>query len=448
MVEKKSLFGTSGIRGDAEKLFTEQFCFDMGRTYVEFLRKISLLGPIAVGMDPRASSPRIKEAIFKGLATGGTQLFDEGVTPIASVNWIVKNTEATGGIMITGSHISPELNGVKFYARDQEVTPEDESQIEEIYWDLKDKMKPSDENPKVVVETRAKDLYIELLISLAKNPYPRWKVAVDCANGAQSVVMPHLLRQLGLNVIEVNCDPQDEFIARDTDAEDKARLEDIKKKVVEEKCDFGIAYDGDGDRVVFIDEKGNFVQGEYSCGLVAKESEGKKVVTTIAASQVVDYIGKDIVRVRVGSPYVTAKMREVGASFGFEQNGGAVSAEIMYTRDGGGMTMKLLNIFSGFKGTFSEFIGQLPRFYMSRTKVDYRWELKEKILKDAKEHFKGVKVDETDGLKIWIDETTWMLFRSSMNAPEFRVFAESKDKKTSERLLQEGIDFVNNIIKE
>src|SRR6185369_9205778 len=102
------------------------------------------------------------------------------------------------------------------------------------------------------------------------------------------------------------------------------------------------------------------------------------------------------------------------------------------------------NRFSKFDGKFSELVGTLPKFYMSRNKIDYPWELKDKIIDKVKEHFNGIKVDEMDGLKIWTDETTWMLFRSSANAPEFRVFAESRDEAKSKQLLRDGIDFVQN----
>ena len=129
----KKLFGTSGIRGSATELFTSQFCFDIGRTFVEFLKQKKLLSPIAVGMDPRLSSPRIKKDLFKGLATSGMELFDEGVTPIPSMNWLIKNTQVKAAIMITGSHIAPKLNGLKFYAHDEEISEEDERLIEKIY---------------------------------------------------------------------------------------------------------------------------------------------------------------------------------------------------------------------------------------------------------------------------------------------------------------------------
>lgn len=445
-MEARKLFGTSGIRGDAESFFTAQFCFDIARTFVEFLKSEKLLGPIAVGMDPRESSPRIKKELFKGLATADVELFDEGVTPIPSMNWLIKNTEVEAGIMITGSHIAPQMNGVKFYAHNEEISEEDERKIEKIYDSLKKNKSGSE--PSVKNENRARDLYKELLLSLISKDLPKWKIGLDTANGAQSVLIPFLLRELGMEVVEVNCDLEEPFIARDTDADDKAGIEKLKELVRKEKCDFGIAYDGDGDRVVFVDEKGNFIQGEYSCCLVARVAKSDVIVTTIAASQVVDKIGKKIIRTRVGSPYVVGEMKKTKASFGFEPNGGAISAEIQYTRDGGTMTAKLLNLFAKFDGSFSQFIGQLPRFYMSRTKVDYPWNLQEEILAEAEKKFKGKRIEKLDGLKIWIDDTTWMLFRSSQNAPEFRVFAESTSKEKSDKMLKDGIEFVEKIIRD
>lgn len=444
---EKSLFGTSGIRGPADTLFTRKFCFDIARTFVEFLKEKNLLGAIAVGMDARSSGPRIKSDLLAALSAPGQELYDEGVTPIPSMNWLLKVTPVRAAIMITGSHIAPELNGLKFYAHEEEISAEDQQEIEKLYEKIKGGMIETRGEPDIHIESKAKDLYSEMLASLAKKPLKNWKVGLDCANGAQSVVMPSLLRRLGLEVVEINCDPQKDFIARDTDTDDKAVIEDLKKLVVAENCDLGIAFDGDGDRVVFITEKGEFVQGEYSCGLIARDAHGDTIITTVSASQVVEKLGKKVVRTRVGSPYVVGKMKEIGARFGFEPNGGAISAEIMYTRDGGSMTMKILNLFSKFNGKFSEMVGELPKFYMFRTKVDYEWELKDKIISEAKNHFKGIKVDETDGLKIWIDETTWVLFRSSANAPEFRVFAESSEEQKAKNLLEDGINFVNEILK-
>lgn len=440
------LFGTSGIRGHAEQFLTSQFCFDITQAFLQFLKNHDLLGPLAVGFDPRPSSPRIKNDILRGLSTAGVPLFDEGITPIPSMNWLIKNTEVKAGIMVTGSHIDIELNGLKFYAHEEEISREDSEEIEKIYHEIKGKTPIPNEEPNVTTEDRAKNLYGQMLINMKQFENPKWKVGLDTANGGQTVLMPQLLRAMGLEVVEVNCNVEDTFIARDTDTDDKAGLEPLKELVKNEQCDFGIAFDGDGDRVVFVNERGEFVQGEYSCSLIARESQSDTIVTPINSSQVVDQLGKKVIRTKVGSPMVISAMKKNNALFGFEANGGAVSGEIMYTRDGGTMCMKMLNLFAKHGGTFSEMIAQLPKYYMFRTKVDYKWEQEDEILHKAQEFFRGIDVETLDGLKIWLDKETWILFRSSQTAPEFRVFAESKEEHKAKELLDQGLNLVNSII--
>lgn len=440
-----SLFGTSGIRGDAEKLFTNQFCFDLGRTFSLFLDRHKQSGVIAVGMDPRGSSPRIKDAFESGLIYEGKEIYDQGATPVPSMCYILQISEfITGAVMITGSHIKDYLNGIKFFAFDGEILTDHEREIEKIYFETKEKVKYENLANNIEAENRATEEYKSLLTGLAKAPYPKWRVVADPGDGAQSDVMPIILKELGIDVIEINSTLQGKFFARDT--ENEPDFAGLKDKVRESGADFGIGWDSDGDRCIFIGAGGVFIPGDYTASIVARESPGDTIITPIATSQVVDHIGKKIVRTKVGSPYVIEVMKKYGSKFGFEANGGGVSAEIMYTRDGGTTAIKFLNILAKSGKTFENLISELPKFYLSKTKIDYKLEQKDEILKKVKEHFKG-KVDETDGLKIWLEPTTWMLFRSSMNAPEFRVFAESKDEKESKKLLAEGLELVNGIIK-
>ncbi len=432
----ETLFGTSGIRGDAEKLFTDQFCFDLGRTFALFLDKHKQNGAVAVGMDPRGSSPRIKEAFEAGLLYEGKEIYDQGATPVPSMCYILQISDfITGAVMITGSHIKAYLNGIKFFAFDGEILTEHEREIDKVKY-----QKPKEP---VEIENRATEEYKELLMSLAKKSYPNWKVVADPGDGAQSDVMPVVLKNLGVDIIEINSTLQGEFFARDT--ENEPDFQGLKDKVRQTGADFGIGWDSDGDRCIFIGKGGVFIPGDYTASIVARETSSDVIITPVATSQVVDHIGKKIVRTRVGSPYVIEAMKKHNSKFGFEANGGGVSAEIMYTRDGGTTTIKFLNILAKSGKSFEDLVGELPKFHLSKTKVDYEWSQKEKIIQAAKDHFKG-KFDETDGLKIWIDDTTWMLFRSSMNAPEFRIFAESKDESQSKKLLTEGLELVNNIV--
>lgn len=440
-----SLFGTSGIRGPAETFFTNQFCFDIGRTFAQFLDNHQQKGPIAMGMDPRDSSPRILEAIETGLVFSGREVVDQGATPVPALNWVLKIAPYAGSIMVSGSHISANLNGLKFFAFKEEILKNHEQEITEIYVKNKEKVVYQKKQLAVKEENRANEAYQEMLIGLADASYPPWKlVVVDPGNGAQSDTMPQVLSRLEISIKEVNVSLQGEFIARDTETE--GVLSNLQKLVIKERADLGIAFDYDGDRTIFIDEKGEFIPGDYTGALIAKYSDTPVVITPINTSQVVEYIDKPVIRTKVGSPYVVQAMKENKATFGFEANGGGISAEIMMSRDGGSTTIKILNIMKKKGKTLGQLVDELPQFYIFKTKVDCPWELDQAVLKAAKEKFKGKKIEKLDGLKIWIDKSTWILFRPSSNAPEFRVFAEAKSQNQAFKLGQDGIKFVKEVI--
>jgi len=439
-------FGTSGIRGDAQKLFTNQFCFDIGRTFAKFLDNHNQEGPIAVGMDPRESSPRIKEALLQGLATSGRELFDEEMVPVPAMNLILKRTSFAGSIMVTGSHVKEEFNGLKFFAFKEEILKKHEKEITQIYKKLKEKIVFKRKKIKVTRENKAAKLYEKMLISIAAKPFPKWKVVVDPGNGAQSIVMPQVLKKIDLEVVAINTSPTpDKFMARDTESGEA--YSELVGLVREKKADLGIIYDADGDRVVFFDENGRLIPGDYSGSLIAKYSNTPVVITPISTSQVVEYIGKPVFRTKVGAPFVIEAMKKNNASFGFEASGGCISGEIIVTRDGGSSTIQILNIMKKERKTLKQLVNEFPWFFIFRTKVDCPWELNSTILKEIRQKFKGIKIEKLDGLKIWLDKTSWILFRPSSNAPEFRVFAEAKTQKRASKLGQDGIKFVKEIIR-
>ena len=439
------LFGTSGIRGDAEKFFTDQFCFDLGRTFAKFITLHKNDGGVAVGIDPRGSSPRISKAVMSGLSFESREIYDQGATCVPSINYILHTGgQYAGSVMISGSHIKDYLNGVKFFFNKEEILKSQEAEIENIYNSLKEKEFYRGFEVKTHSEDSAKTEYSEMLIKIADKDYPRWKVVVDAGDGAQSDIMPQVLDLLGLEVVELNTTIQGKFFARDTEVEEEFR--ELKERVLREKAALGIGYDSDGDRAVFVDERGKFIPGDFSASVIAKFADGYSVVTPISTSNVVDYIGKKVYRTKVGSPYVVEQMKLIGSHIGFEPNGGCISAEVMMSRDGGSTTIKLLNILKKSNLTLSGLIATLPKFYLSKTKFDYDWDLMDKIYESLKKKYKGVKIDDRDGVKIWLGDDEWLLFRSSLNAPEFRVFAESKIEEHSRKLFSEGVKLVKSII--
>lgn len=438
-----TLFGTSGIRGDPERLFTNQFCFDIGRAFAIFLDRRKASGPVAVGMDPRGSSPRILEAIETGLDSAGREIVEQGAVCVPAMNWVLKIAPYSGSIMVTGSHISANLNGLKFFTHQEEISKKDEAEIRTIYQEVAKKIPFRKKEIDSKEENRASEAYQEMLVNLAGKLSVK-KIIVDPGNGAQSDIMPQVLKRIGLPVKEINASLQGEFISRDTETEEV--LKELQEKVLEEKADLGIAYDYDGDRVVFVDEKGQLIPGDYTGALIAKNSKTAFVITPINTSQVVEHLGKPVIRTKVGSPYVVEAMKKNQAAFGFEANGGGISSEIMYSRDAGSTTIKILKLLEQSGKKLSHLVATLPRFYLYRLKIDCPMALNQKILDQAAGCFKGIKTETLDGLKIWLDNSSWILFRPSGNAPEFRVFAEAETKEKAEKLAKEGLDLINETI--
>ncbi len=443
-MKNPKLFGTNGIRGDAEKLFTSEFCFDIGVSFGKFLLKKNKKGEVAVGMDPRESSERIKSSFLQGFSTTATwEFLDEGIIPTPCLNYFVKKKGLAGGIMISGSHIKKELNGIKFFIDDEEITKVHEKEIERIYYQSKEKQKYLPQKINLKKEQEARKIYFDLLFSLAKPPYFSWKIVVDAGNGTQSLIIPKLLEKLGFMVVKINCNPAKGLVVRDMEVSDSFR--ELSQIVKNEKATFGIALDSDGDRAAFFDEGGKSIPGEYSCSLIAQDSPSKIVVTPINSSSVVEHIDKKVIRTKVGVLYVVQAMKKFGAKYGFESNGGGISAEFFYGRDGGTTLMKMLNLLKRKNKALSELVNNFPQFSIIKKKVDCPRKFNKTILKNAEESFKGIKVEKIDGLKIWVDKDSWILFRPSGNAPEFRVFSEAKTEKEARNLCNKGIELVREI---
>ncbi len=439
------LFGTSGIRGSADTLFTKEFCFKLGVVFGQWLKNKGKSGYIAIAMDPRESSPRIKEAIISGLAVQGFEILDEGVIPTPALTFFVhQSPHVGGGVMVTGSHITANLNGVKLFIDGEEVTKQHEVEIEELFQNIEFKTQSS--TPIIKYELTAKELYIDMLSNLAELPYPKWRIIVDTANGTQSEIIRDLFANLGLEFSCTDyCDVQSpHFVPRDT--ESQGGVIGLIRDVLLQHADMGIAFDVDGDRVVFVDNRGQFVPGDYSCTLIAANSDTPSVVTPISTSSVIDQIGKKIFRTPVGSTFVAAKMKEVGATWGFEPNGGGISGEIFYGRDGGSTVIKLLNILKAKKQSLADLCSSLPQYYIYKDKVDCPPEKYDQIYASVREKYSDKQIDDVDGIKINLEKDEWILFRASGNAPEFRVFVQSKSKSQADHLGQAAIALVNQIL--
>jgi phosphomannomutase / phosphoglucomutase len=441
----KSLFGTSGVRGNVKKVFTDQFCFDLGRTFAQFLDNYQQVGSIAIGIDSRESSPRISKFLMKGLQQSNKHVSYHGAIPVPACHNTILSTPAVASIMITGSHIDLLSNGVKFFAFNEEISKKHEQEITDIYNNLEGKTSYPAEEPELPpLDPSGFNNYVKLLISLAKGTGKKYKIVVDPGNGVQTEVVGQVLEKLGHNLVMINGDLKKELLSRDTEAD--GSFKELQGKVVSENADFGIGFDTDGDRIIFVDHLGQFISGDYSGTLMAKHSLSDSIVVPINVGNVINSIGKKIIRTRVGSPFVVAAMKENNADFGFESNGGGIHKEVMLSRDGGTSMIKVLNLLSLTKKSLSQLISELPQYFLRKQKFDCPTEKNSLILEQAKNFTETKSVDTTDGLKLIIDDHNWVLFRPSSNAPEFRVFVEANSKEKADKLLADALTFAQNLI--
>ncbi len=438
-----NLFGTSGIRGPAATLFTPQFCFDIGRTFAIFLDQNNQTGDVAVGIDTRSSSPHIAQNLIYGLRYAGREVIHLGAIPVPAANYSVLSMGVIAAIMVTGSHIDIESNGIKFFATKEEINKGQEEQISQIYQSLREQIAPVPIMGTIPQSNRGINNYIEMLLSLVDHPLPKVKIILDPGNGGQTEVIKTVLRELSADFITINGQTQDQLLSRDTEADGAFGV--LQDKVVEEHADLGVGFDSDGDRCIFIDKKGNFIPGDYSGTLIAKWHAADSVVCPVNVSNVINYIDKEVIRTRVGSPYVIAGMKKSGSNFGFESNGGCIHEDVMLSRDGGSTFVKMLNIVKWSKLPLHELVSDLPKFYIRRSKFDCPSEKFDLILDKVRGFLTSQSIDTTDGVKLILDENTWILFRPSGNAPEFRVFVESNQETKANQYLTHALEFARNI---
>lgn len=434
----KKLWGTTGIRGPADTLLTNQFVFDIGRAFAMFLKKNKQKGTVVVGRDPRESSPRIAKALMTGIFSEGYEIEYAGVTPIPSINRaLLAQNPVVAGCMVTGSHIEKSLNGIKFFAFEEEILKKHEKDIGRVYRSIKEK-KLFKAARKFTRSKQTKQDYVEYLTELSED-LPKLRIVVDPGNGSQTEAVVEILSRLGTRIIKLNSSLKRPMLARDTEkAEDFSTL---CKKVKESKADLGVGFDSDGDRAIFCDDNGKLIFGDYLGAIIAKYNQLDAIVTPINTSIILESISPKVVRTKVGSSFVVAAMRKNNISFGFESNGGVVMAPMM-TRDGGRAMIEILNILAREKKPLSEIYDSMPETVILKDKVKYKWEQEKTILKAVKAKYTGKKTDTTDGLKIYLSKKSWILFRSSKNSPEFRVFVEAPTRKKARQLINEGLKLV------
>lgn len=449
-MQRQRLFGTNGVRGVYGKDLTNDLIIDLTYAIATYYGK----GPIVVGYDGRRSSPAVSKLVRSTLNSAGLDVGNTGLVPTPCLQFAAKSGKYDGGIMITASHNPPEYNGIKPAAPDGvEISREDELKVEDIYYEKRFSTAAglgreyADEN---VIPS-----YMEKALSLvdAENiRSKRFTVAMDIGNGAQAVCAPVLAQKLGCKVIAINGNIDSDFPGRGSEPTPD-NLGVLSEAVRSGKADFGVAFDGDGDRSIFCDNNGTIYWGDVTGALLAKNllaqrHAGAEIVcplnTSMALSKVAEQVGLKVVFTKVGSVEVSREMVKRKAPLGLEENGGFMYGPLNEVRDGAMTTALVLDTLAQAGESFSALVDKLPKTFKIKTKFSLSSrEIVERVIKACINHGSPKKIETTDGAKIWIDDETWLMVRPSGTEPLIRMYAESTDKS----LLDSKVEEYSRIVK-
>lgn len=453
----RKYFGTNGIRGIPGKEISLEFFAEMAQSIGTFLGNSK---PILVGHDVRNSSPAISRIAASGLLSAGNDVSTAGLAPTPAHQFGVRTLGYGGGIVVTASHNPPEYNGIKFVGSDGvEVERESEAAVETIYSDKRYAKADWKLVGKLGSETRILENYITGImcqVSVPRISERKFTVVLDVGNGAQAVAAPYLCERLGCKVITINGQPDGNFPGRGPEPT-PAVLSDLSEAVRSYGADFGVAYDGDGDRSLFCDENGLIYWGDRTGSMLIDhllaKLPGSQVATTVSTSSLVGIVaakhGCGVIWTTVGSVDVSRAMINSHASLGLEENGGFFFGPHIPVRDGGMTTALVLEALAFKRESFSKAISKLQAFHQKKGKFECPNEKKKKVMEILEQWSSNEgRIDRTDGLKIWVDDKTWILLRPSGTEPLIRVFAESESEDKIESIYQKFEGLVEEAIKQ
>ncbi|MCI2048983.1 MAG: phosphoglucosamine mutase [Lachnospiraceae bacterium] len=349
------LFGTDGVRGVANSELTPLLSMQLGEAGAYVLSKQNAHQPlILVGCDTRISGDMLSSALMAGACSVGANVVFLGILPTPAVAYLVKKHRADAGVVISASHNPMEFNGIKFFDGEGFKLPDStEDEIEaEIRSGMQDIVFPTGEGVgKITYDFEMRREYIDHALETVKVDLTGLKLVMDCAEGASACTNAEAVRRLGADLVTIHCAPTGTNINRNCGS---THLSDLRKKVVEEGAAAGLAFDGDADRFLAVDEKGHEVNGDQIMAIVGRSMKQKgelskdTVVVTVMSNlgffQMGEREGLHIEKTKVGDRYVLERMQEIGANLGGEQSGHVIYLAENTTGDGLLSALHLLQV--------------------------------------------------------------------------------------------------------
>ncbi len=447
----------SGIRGTIGGPQGENLTpIDVVKFTTAYTRLIAERNPgrkvrIVVGRDARLSGELVRDLVVGTLLASGADVIDVGLCTTPGTEMAVITKRADGGIIITASHNPRQWNALKLLNSAGEFLSDVEgkevlSMAEEVGYNY-----PTiNEIGKMEEVSDFNEEHIRQVLTLKGVDVEavkarKFRVVVDAVNSVGGVVIPALLRELGCEVVELNCDPTGEFAHNPEPLAEN--LTEICEAVVKEKADLGVVVDPDVDRLAFIMENGVMFGEEYTLVAVSqyilKEFGAGATVSNLSSSRalrdVTEALGGSYTAAAVGEVNVTTKMKEVGAVIGGEGNGGVIYPELHYGRDALVGVALFLTYFAKLNKTMTELRAELPAYFASKNKIELTPAIDvDKVLVEMKERYSNENVTDIDGVKIDFAEN-WVHLRKSNTEPIIRVYTEAKSQAEADQLAERFI---------
>jgi phosphoglucosamine mutase len=447
------LFGSSGVRGLANVDLTPILACKVASAVATHAKAKKAV----VARDTRVSGRMLEDALVSGLLSIGTDVLLADMVPTPVLAYVAKALDADAGFMLTASHNPPQYNGIKVFNGDSlSYTDADQDAVEKIVADGIFALADWSSLGKTT-HIDANQVYMSMAqkaVALKK----RWNIVVDPGCGASYSTAPELLKSLGCKVTALNSQPDGYFPARKSEPTAESLL-DLAKTVKTLHADAGVAFDGDADRVAFVDENGVFVNFDRSLAAYGayalKHRGGGTVVTNVEASMCVETMaekyGGKVIRTRVGDIYVSEAIKQSSAVFGGEPCGAWVHPQFHLCPDGPLSAALFLKALEDDGKSVSEFIGEVPEYITMRENIVCRNEQKYKLVEKfggalKKEFSSYTDFSTVDGARLAL-KNGWLLVRASGTEPLIRLTVEGESPKAAKDITQRATALIHRQIE-
>ena len=441
------IFRAYDIRGIYPKELDERAAYLIGRAFVKFFKKPRL--KIVVGRDNRLSSPSLFKALTKGIIDQGADVIDIGLSTTPMHYFTVAHFKFDGGVMITASHNPPQYNGFKF-VREKAIPISEKTGLKEI---KKLTTRPGNviTRPGRVVKKEVLKEYIAFnLKDFNLKKIKLLKIVIDTANAVPGILVPKIFKKINCKIYYLFAKLDGSFPNHLPSPHEEKNLKSLKKEVLRKKADLGIAFDGDGDRVIFVDEKGKMILGDLITALLAslilKENPGEKVLCDVRSSNIVRDVVKEMGGIpvigRIGHSFIKERMRRENIIFQGELNGHYYLRTHYFCEAPFFVIFKILEEISRNRKSISELVKPFQK-YSHSGEINFKVKNKKKVFKTLEDKFRGGEILKIDGLRIDFPNW-WFNVRPSHTEPLLRLVVEARTKKLMEQKIKEIKSIIEN----